>query len=114
MARGIVPPGILLVLALAGPAPAAAAGGAVLVLENARRGTRLEVPLAPGEAFSVVSRHSMYDAPVVETFAVLPDGRIALRAVASPSAAAREYLGITGAGERHAVARVLPEIVFRI
>lgn len=100
-----------IVLALAAAAPGR---GAVLQLENAARGTRLRVTLAPGERFSITSQHSMYDAPVTETFSVRADGRIALRTVSSPSAAVREYFGITSAGEVHAVSRVLPEIVLRI
>ncbi len=103
-----------LALALAGAARAAPAGGAVLEVENAARGTSLAVALAPGEPFEVTSQHSMYGAPVTETFVVREDGRIALREVSSPSAAVREYFGITAAGERHAVERVLPELVFRI
>ena len=104
----------VLALALAGAARAAQEPGAVLDIENAARGTRVTVTLAPGEPFSVVSRHSMYDAPVTETFVVRADGRIVLRSVSSPSAAVREYFGITAAGEDHAVERVLPQIVFRI
>ncbi len=38
----------------------------------------------------------------------------ALKSVASPSAAVREYLGISAAGERHAVEREMREIVFRV
>ncbi len=102
----------LLALALAGAAPPGR--GALLVIENARLGTRLEVALAPGEPFAITAHHSIYDAPVTETFVVRADGRIALRTVSSPSAAVREYLGITAAGEAHAVRRVLPEIVFRV
>jgi len=37
-----------------------------------------------------------------------------LQAVTSPSAAVREYFGITSAGERHTLPRTMPEIVFRI
>jgi hypothetical protein len=103
-----------IVLALGGAAAAAPGRGAVLQLENVERGTRLRVTLAPGERFSVTSQHSMYDAPVTETFSVRADGRIVLRSVSSPSAAVREYFGLTAAGEAHAVERVLPEIVFRI
>jgi hypothetical protein len=104
-----------LALTLAGAARATPdGGGAVLVLENAARGRTVAVALAPGETFSVTSQHSMYDAPVTETFAVRADGRIVLRTVSSPSAAVREYFGITAAGERHAVERVMAEIVFRI
>ncbi len=103
-----------LALALAGAARATPAAGAVLEVENAARGTTLAVALAPGERFEVTSQHSMYGAPVTEAFVVLADGRIALREVSSPSAAVREYLGITAAGERHAVERVVPELVFRI
>jgi hypothetical protein len=103
-----------LALVLAGAAPAQPDGGAVLEVENAARGTRLAVALAPGEPFAVTSHHSMYDAPVTETFVVRADGRIVLRGVSSPSAAVREYFGLTATGENHAVERVLPEIVFRI
>jgi hypothetical protein len=88
--------------------------GAELVLANAERGRALRIPLAPGEAFTVTSQHSIYDQPVTEEFAVDGEGRIVLQAVSSPSAAVREYFGITGPGERHAVVRVLREIVFRI
>lgn len=90
------------------------ASGAVLELENADRGRALSVALAVGEPFSVTSQHSMYDAPVTEQFEVGPDGHIVLRMVSSPSAAVREYFGITAAGERHAIDRVFPEVVFRI
>jgi hypothetical protein len=114
MARSTRRPAALLALALAGAARATPEGGAVLELENAARGRRLAVALAPGEPFSVTSHHSMYDAPVTETFVVRSDGRIVLRGVSSPSAAVREYFGLTAAGEDHAVERVLPEIVFRI
>jgi hypothetical protein len=86
----------------------------VLEIENAERGRTVRVGLAPGEPFSVVARHSMYDAPVTEEFVVAPDGALALAAVSSPSAAVREYFGITAAGERHARSRVMPEIVFRV
>lgn len=97
-----------------GPRAAAAVGGAVLELENADLGRTLAFELAPGEPFSVTSQHSMYDAPVTEHFVVGADGRIVLRMVSSPSAAVREYFGITAGGERHPVERILPEIVFRI
>jgi hypothetical protein len=80
---------------------------------NPARGATLRVPLAEGEVFSVTSQHSMYDAPVTEEFRV-EDGRIALVAVTSPSAAVREYFGFTTAGERHAIHRVMREVVFRI
>jgi hypothetical protein len=109
--RRLVP---LVALVAAGAVRAAPEGGAVLELVNAARGTRLAVALGPGEPFRIVARHSMYDAPVTETFVVAADGRLVLREVSSPSAAVREYFGLTGAGERHAVRRVLPEIVFRI
>jgi len=117
MAPTIPRPAVLLApiaLALACAARAAPEGGAVLELENAERGRRLAVALAPGEPFSVTSQHSLYDAPVTETFVVRADGCIVLRGVSSPSAAVREYFGLTAAGEDHALERVLPEIVFRI
>src|SRR5215472_15572675 len=97
---------------LASPAPARTASE--LLVENSDRGTVLRVRLRPGEVFSVVYQHSIYDQPVTEDFVVDDDGRIVLRAVTSPSAAVREYFGITSPGERHAMARTMPEIVLRI
>ena len=110
---------VALLVAAAAPAsapPARPARGAAheLVVENTDRNTALRIHLRAGEVFSVVYQHSMYDQPVTEDFVVDDDGRIVLRAVTSPSAAVREYFGITSAGERHAMARTMPEIVFRI
>ena len=108
-----------LALVLAGATLAATAAAAlrpvtVLEIENAARGRTFRVALRPGESFSVTSRHSIYDRPVTEEFAVEGGGAVQLLAVSSPSAAVREYFGITAAGERHAVARTLPEVVFRV
>jgi len=100
-------------LAAAGVA-AAPRAGSVLVIENAERGRTLRVPLRRGEVFSVVYHHSMYDQPVTEDFVVDERGRIVLEAVTSPSAAVREYFGLTSAGERHAVVRAMREVVFRV
>jgi hypothetical protein len=110
---------VALLVAAAGPnsaAPPRTARGAKreLLVENPERGTVLRVRLRPGEVFSVVYHHSIYDQPVTEDFVLDEEGRIVLRAVTSPSAAVREYFGITSAGERHAMARTMPEIVFRI
>ena len=102
----------LLVVA-ASPAIPGPAGRALLV-ENSDRGTVLRIRLGPGEVFSVVSQHSMYDQPVTEDFVLDEEGRIVLQAVTSPSAAVLEYFGITSAGDRHAMARTMNEIVFRI
>jgi hypothetical protein len=85
-----------------------------LRVENERWGTTLRIPLERGEPFAVVSIHSMYDAPVTEEFVVDAHDEIVLEAVSSPSAAVREYFGLTGAGERHAVVRAMPRIVFRV
>ncbi|HSB20123.1 MAG TPA: hypothetical protein VLD85_08960 [Anaeromyxobacteraceae bacterium] len=105
-------------LALGGVAVAGAAAAlhpvTVLELENAARGRTWRFALRGGEVFSVAYHHSMYDQPVTEEFTVDGRGRIALRAVSSPSAAVREYFGITGAGERHAMSRTMPEVVFRV
>src|SRR4029453_2274395 len=100
----------------ASPAPSrpAQSRGRELSVENTDRGTVLRVRLRPGEVFSVVYQHSIYDQPVTEEFVLDEKGRIVLRAVTSPSAAVREYFGITSAGERHPMARTMPEIVFRI
>lgn len=102
-----------------GPAPAPPSASALraphdLLVENTDRGTVQRIRLRPGEVFSVEYHHSMYDQPVTEDFVVDPAGHIVLRAVTSPSAAVREYFGITSAGNRHAVDRTMPEIVFRI
>ena len=86
----------------------------VLELENGARGEAACVGLREGESFSVTSQHSMYDWPVTEEFMVDPERRIVLKSVASPSAAVREYLGISAAGERHAVEREMREIIFRV
>jgi hypothetical protein len=93
----------------------------VLRLENPARGRALSFPLARGEPFTVTSHQSMYDVPVTEEFVVGSGGEIVLRAVSSPSAAAREYLGLTreylgltGAGERQAIVRTMPRVVFRV
>jgi hypothetical protein len=110
---------VALLVAAAGPisaAPPHPARGAEceLLVENPERGTVLRVRLRPGEVFSVVYHHSIDDQPVTEEFVVDEEGRIVLRAVTSPSAAVREYFGITSAGERHAMARTMTEIVFRV
>ena len=70
-------------------APPRTARGAerLLLLENPERGTVLRVRLRPGEVFSVVYHHSIYDQPVTEDFVLDEEGRIVLRAVTSPSAA---------------------------
>jgi hypothetical protein len=102
--------------AAAPPAPPRPAHGMEreLLVENTDRGTVLRLRLRPGEVFSVVYQHSIYDQPVTEDFVLDEKGRIVLQAVTSRSAAVREYFGITSAGERHAIARTMPEIVFRI
>lgn len=112
---------LALVALLSGPGPAptplspvARPSAHELLVENTDRGTVLRIHLRPGEVFSVEYHHSMYDQPVTEDFVVDEGGRIALRAVTSPSAAVREYFGITSAGDRHAMERAMPQIVFRI
>lgn len=86
----------------------------VLELENAARGRTLRIAVSAGEPFAVTSHHSMYDQPVTEEFVVGRDGRIVLETVSSPSAAVREYFGLTAGGERHVVRREMPEVVFRV
>jgi hypothetical protein len=87
---------------------------AFLAIENPARGEAELIPLHEGARFSVTSQHSMYDQPVVEEFAL--DGRchIVLKSVSSPSAAVREYFGITSLRERHAVERAMEQIIFRV
>jgi hypothetical protein len=86
----------------------------VLELENAARGQSVRMALRPGEMFSVTSHHSMYEQPVTEDFVIDANRQIILKAVSSPSAAVREYFGITARGERHTVQRRMEEIVFRV
>lgn len=85
-----------------------------LEIENAARKGRWRLALPSGGAFAITSHHSMYEQPYTERFAVDGEGHILLREVSSPSAAVREYLGITGPGERHPASRVLPELVLRV
>jgi len=96
--------------AAAGAAPRA--GAPVLEIENPARARTTRIALS-GATFEVTAHHSMYDAPVTEEFEIVGD-RIVLRAVSSPSAAVREYFGLTGPGERHAVVREHREVAFRI
>jgi hypothetical protein len=96
---------------VAAGAPSAATS---LEIENAARARVVHVALSTGEVFSVTSHHSMYDAPVTEEFVLDGEGGIRLVAVSSPSAAVREYFGITAPGARHAISRRMQEIVFRI
>jgi hypothetical protein len=105
-----------LLLATAGLLGAAAALSPVTVLEleNPARGEVTRMALEEGEAFSITSHHSMYEQPVTEEFVVDREGRIALRAVESPSAAVREYFGLSSAGERQPVERAMKEVVFRV
>jgi hypothetical protein len=106
--------------ALAAAALAVAAAGlalrpvTLLELRNEARGLTVTFRVPEGGPFEVTSQHSMYDQPVTEEFVVGPHGELELQAVSSPSAAVREYFGLTGPGERHAVARTMREIVFRI
>jgi hypothetical protein len=95
-------------------APAPPAPITVLEIANSARGEAEQIALHEGTPFSVTSWHSMYDQPVIEEFVL--DGRchIVLKSVSSPSAAVREYLGITSSGERHAAARAMAQIVFRV
>jgi hypothetical protein len=85
----------------------------VLEIANAAGGAPTRIAL-DGGGFSVVAQHSMYDQPVTEEFAVDAELRIVLKAVSSPSAAVREYFGISAPSERHAMERVMDEIVFRV
>jgi len=102
-----------------GAAALLAAGAAlrpvtVLELANAARGQTARMALPDGERFSVISQHSMYDRPVTEEFRVDAGLTIVLISVSSPSAAVREYFGITAPGERHPMERSMKEIVFRV
>lgn len=116
-----MPPRLRRPLALAAAAALAAACGAlalrpvtVLELRNDARGSIVRIPVPGGGRFVVTSQHSMYDQPVAEEFVVGPGGELVLEVVSSPSAAVREYFGLTAAGERHAVVRAMRQIVFRV
>ena len=87
----------------------------VLQFENAARAQVVRMALPAEETFSVTYHHSIYEQPITEEFVVDADRRIVLIAVSSPSAAVREYFGITSAGTRHRMRRALgEEIVFRV
>jgi hypothetical protein len=105
---------LILVTATSLAAAAAVYPVTALEVENPARGEATRIALREGQPFSITSQHSIYDRPVTEEFVVRPDRRIALRSVSSPSAAVREYFGISAAGERHAMEREMPEIVFRV
>jgi len=85
-----------------------------LEVENTAHGRPIRLALGTDESFSVISRHSMYDQPVTEEFVVDARRRIVLTSVSSPSAAVREYFGISDPGERHPMRRAIGEVVFRI
>jgi hypothetical protein len=108
-ARWLAPSGAALAVAAA----AALYPDTVLELENAARGQTFRIPVG-GEVFAVVAHHSIYDQPVTEEFVVGAEGRIVLVSVSSPSHSVREYFGISAPGERHAMKRAMPEVVFRI
>jgi hypothetical protein len=108
-ARWLAPSGAALAVAAA----AALYPDTVLELENAARGQTFRIPVG-GEVFAVVAHHSIYDQPVTEEFVVGAEGRIVLVSVSSPSDSVREYFGISAPGERHAMKRAMPEVVFRI
>src|SRR5205085_2927755 len=76
-------------------APAPTHPIAFLEIGNSTRDEAELIALHERTPFSVTSWHSMYDQPVIEEFVL--DGRchIVLKSVSSPSAAVREYLGIT-------------------
>lgn len=109
---------VLSAVALACVAGSAAIGAlrplTVLELTNTTQARTVAIPVGPGSGFSVTYHHSMYDQPVTEEFVVGSNGEIVLQAVSSPSAAVREYFGITAMGDRHPVVRSMPEIVFRV
>jgi hypothetical protein len=113
MARRIASLAVVFAGAAALAAAAALRPVTAIEVENAARGRTVRLALA-GEPFAVTSRHSMYDAPVTEEFLVDREGRIVLEAVSSPSAAVREYFGLTAAGERQRVHRAMRQVVFRV
>ena len=94
-------------------APAALRRQTVLEVENTSRGTVTLIEIPERASFLVTSRHSIYDQPVTEEL-VLDRERIVLRSVSSPSAAVREYFGLTAAGERQGIERAMEQIVFRV
>lgn len=89
---------------------AGAAWAAGVDVENGVSCRRFELP---DERFAVTYRHSMYDQPVTEEYAVAGDA-LELRSLHSPSAAVLEYFGITAPGASHERQRRLPEIVMRV
>ena len=87
---------------------------AFLEIENTTRGGAERVALDEGAQFSVTSQNSMYDQPVIEEFVLDGSCHIVLKSVSSPSAAVREYFGMTSLPQRHALEREMRQIVFRV
>jgi hypothetical protein len=104
---------VALVALTAAAAGCALAPGSTLKLENTESGRVFELCVEPGQGFSIVYHHSIYDAPVTEEF-LIENQRIVLVAVSSASGAVREYFGLNGAGERHGVRREFNPVYLRI
>src|SRR5438046_66385 len=81
---------------------------------NAESGRTIELPLDAGARFSVTYWHSMYDAPVTETF-VVHAREIELTTVRTPSPKVLEYLALDGEADRDvAIERHFDSIAFRV
>jgi hypothetical protein len=104
---------VALVALTAVAAGCALAPGSTLKLENTESGRVFELCVEPGQGFSIVYHHSIYDAPVTEEF-LIENERIVLVTVSSASGAVREYFGLSGAGERHRLRRELDPVYLRI
>lgn len=76
----------------------AAPGGGTdpVVVVGDRNGEVAAVPLSGADTFSLRYRHSIYERPAVETFAVDAGGGFDLVRVSSPSEEVLDYYGIEG------------------
>ena len=70
-------------------------GGSVVVAGDGGQPLASAALPASG-SFAIRYRHSVYDAPTIESFVAFSDGSFAMVAVASPSAAVLDYYGLDG------------------
>jgi hypothetical protein len=93
VAGAVAAPLALAATALSGPEDPA------LVVRDERGDEVVRAELPPSGAFGLAYRHSYYDAPARELFAVRGD-ELRLRGIASPSAAVLDYYALAGERRR--------------
>ncbi|MGH2749593.1 MAG: hypothetical protein ACRDK3_01765 [Actinomycetota bacterium] len=98
MAQRVVPAVVVLVIALAlgFVLTGSASERDPVVVVGGHQGEVAAVPLSGDSRFSLRYRHSVYERPAVETFAVDESGRFSLVHVTSSSEEVLDYYGIDG------------------